>query len=187
MATAAISQPTQATYGSYGVVTILERTRTLVRVQTSNELEFWVKAEKLKPVRVPKVAKAQATAPVVIEEPVDNAWKNFVTYLNASGFRLVVQTTTASAEQAMDEYHTWAGEELPEKAIYFYEKHRTREWRLFFKISDNVNVPFPLELKGTTGVTVRSTKPRGLYDDKGQAHVNFASIIETLVRAGLRA
>lgn len=171
----------QVTYGSYGIVTVLEREGNLTRISTG-DYDFWVRTEKLKPVRTRR--KAPTAAPNVDEAA--NAWQRFVNYLQHTGYRLEVHTRAAGLDAVESEYIAWAGESLPQSAIHIYENRPTdRCWRLFFFLQDGISVPFPIELYGVTGKHP-TNKPRGLWQQSGKVDVYFTSIIEQLVRAGLR-
>lgn len=172
-------------YGTYGPVVTLENSGRLVKIRTSNDLEFWVKREKLKTVQPKKLKPAQVIPGVDSEE---GAWERFVDYLNATGFCLCVHCKAAAVETVADEYAGWAGESLPDTCIKIYEKRlRTdRCWRLEFTLADGIKTPFPLELSGITNR--RPTKHvRGLWFPNGKVHLYFTRPIESLVRAGLRA
>lgn len=173
-----------AKYGSYGVVTILAIEGALAHIQTENEVPFWVRAEKLKPVKEPKLVPTKA--PDVDEAA--NAWQKFVAYLEGVGYKLEVHTRTATVEQVSDEYTAWSGESLPDATIKIYDNRPMQErcWRLFFHLSDGIAVPFVIDLAGC-GKKQPTQKPRGLWHRNGRVEVYFASIIEQLVRAGLRA
>lgn len=179
---AAAAAPAVAKYGNYGLVTILETSGGLSKIHTDNDDEFWVKSERLKAVR----QKTEwATAEPALDTT-DDAWGRFAAYLGGAGYRLEVHARSTDVEQAEAEYQTWSGEALPPTAIHVHDNRPTpREWRLFFRLPKNIEVPFVIEIAGTTG-RHPTNHPRGLLSENGRVQVYFASIIEQLVRAGLR-
>ena len=168
-----------ARYGNYGLVNVLVIEGALAQI-SHNGNEFWVKADRLK--KPPFV-------PATKEPEVDtaaNSWGTFVDYLRRTRYTLEVHTREDGLAQAEAEYFTWSGESLPAAAICHYENRPLpREWRLTFRLADGVPVPFPIEIGGITGKHP-DNHPRGLLHEKGRVRVYYSSIIEQLIRAGLR-
>lgn len=184
----------QATYGRYGLVTILCAEGSLSKIQTASFDEFWVKTDKLKMLKRPKVAPVPASAmqaetapdvaPAHLEGVDDESIQTFVKYLQRSTYTLYVSCTPAAVEYAESEYLTWTGgEPLPEGCIRVYEKAYFREWFLLFPYTPDVVCPFPIIERGTGG---GKGKPCGLHKN-GRIEMCYAQITEVLVRAGLRA
>jgi hypothetical protein len=174
-------QITQAKYGSYGVVVVLQNEGHLSQIQTDNDNTFWVRTEKLKPVK----EKVKPATIAISDGP--TAWGDFVVYLTTVGYKLYAYSRVDGIEQVQAEYLAWAGEEMDDNLIKLYDnKPVPREWVLSFTLSGHVVCPFPIEIMGTTGKRP-TQKPRGLYRTSQRVEVNFAAIVEQLVRAGLRA
>lgn len=166
-----------ACYGSYGVVSIVETAGNLSKIHTNADDEFWVRTEKLKSTTAPQSNLVEST---------DDEFKKFVDYLNRVGYALRAEVRTDGVEQVEQEYAEWCGESLPNEFITIYDNRPlAREWRLKFYLYDKTNCPFPISTMGTNGGKP-SKEPKGLVYNDGRAVVQYASIIEKLVRAGLR-
>lgn len=138
------------------------------------------------------ISKALATAPVQptvrrIAEATSSDWSNFVAYLQGNGYSFYVQTREAAIEKAEQEYIEWTnGEILPDNALYVHEGSIGHTWRLRFPVVGDLSLPFDVAPMGTVGRSFAKRQAQGLRRDNGQIDVNFASIAEQLVRAGLR-
>lgn len=211
MATAAPAKQL-VTYKDYGPVTVLGVSGTKTQITTSNDNTFWVPTDKLKyktiKVHETVTGRFQASKPnfteverklitvdtVKIEQAVAatgdfgslESIDAFVQFLEATGYTLIVHVRHDGLELVEAEYRQWCGEELSGEAIRHYEnKPVQRQWRLGFTLSNpETKLPFPVDIMGTTGRRP-TVKPRGLIQGK-YVVVYFASIIEELVRAGLR-
>lgn len=177
----------QATYKTYGTVSVIAEEGGLSQIRTQSDIEFWVPTENLKAMKEPKVV---YTGPRVVEpkNKTPECWAALIAYLYATGYTLRAQCREDGQQIVETEYREWSGEDFPEVALRHYENRPTpREWRLSFSIKDfSMELPFALEIMGTTG-NKPTQRPRGLLATNGRVEVYFASIVQQLVRAGLRA
>ena len=192
---AAIVQTPTARHNVHGIVFVLDCVGSLsyIRKEGAPEgEEFWVKsvtlkAPQIKPVHFP--APHPAAALIIYD---GDEWGRLARHLMETGdYKLLVFATQEGAVKAAGEYLWWCGDTIPDTAIYYYENRNSpREWRLTFPFDPSVAYPFPIDEMGTSNHVGprKCDRPRGLLRSKGHRNVevNFACIVETLVRAGLR-
>jgi len=167
----------------------------LAAVQTEEEVEQQIKANvntdrRLR--RVEQEAKEAAELalkngpPVLAYKPTGTeTYADFTPWLSAEDYTLRVQIRTDSYDFANAEYVAWAGESIPDEHILAYDKHFTEsEWVLTFPFNEGASYPFPIVMSGTGGGKALG-EAAGILSGS-TVRVNFKSIIEPLVRAGLR-
>lgn len=114
MATSAAAPIEQFTYGTYGVVTILERAGSLVQIETSHG-DFWVKQEKLKPVQQKKIKTVRPSIAVPQLEHVPAiASEPYVQWLLENGCTIEGSTPERFLPRLARAYEQATGEPLPD-------------------------------------------------------------------------
>jgi hypothetical protein len=115
-------------------------------------------------------------------------YSSFAPWLSSEEYSLFVMVKPTKRILAENDYITWSGESLPEECIREFRegsKFGGYEWILTFPFSDGGVYPFPIVLNGTGGGGTGGT-PTGILTGN-TVRVNFTSIIEPLIRAGVKA
>lgn len=160
------------------VVTILEQGTALAKVRDADGNEFSVKSDDL-----------------VSYKPIEasGTYGEFAAMLQRRGYSLTAELHDEDEyDPTLEEYTEWAGESMPEDCIKIYPNRPGtvfwREWCLDFKYDRDMEIPFDLVREGTGGGgkgTAR--KPVGIIHMNNHVTVRYSSIVEALIRAGLRA
>ncbi len=182
------------------LVAVIEVSGTLSHVQPEGGDEFdavWVKTASLKPVPKPRVPKGhvEVASLALTLKPVIPAKTDYASFLPSwlLNPRLKLHTRVATYDVAVDEYASWTGGEMfPVENINAvsergkkYRRSPFYEWQLTFRYDAAVSYPFPIVPLGQGG-GLKLGEPAGIL--KGNTvRVSFKSIIEPLVRSGLRA
>lgn len=193
------------------VVEIIEQGSTLTRIKPEGGDTFdavWVKTNSLKPLPRVKEPKGHvevasltiATDDVVLPTtaPVQRfipASTDYETFLPAwlQNPRLRLHTRCATLEAACGDYFAWTGgDTFPVENITAISEPTKRytwspfpEWQLSFTYDETVKYPFPIVSVGMGG-GIKLGEPAGILKGS-RVSVSFKSIIEPLVRKGLRA
>lgn len=171
---------------------------------------FWVKSADLKPAPCPKkhvfvstltsASVAPPPPPALTKKAVSRivakpavTYTAFAPWLCNEDYKLHVQVRSANEALALAQYATWSGEDVPDECITRKQNdttagwQRTQQWVLQFPYNANVAYPFPIVESGCGG-GLRLGEAAGILNKRGKTViVSFVSIIEPLVRAGLRA
>ncbi len=176
-----------------GELEVLEVHNRLVKVQDARGNDFWMKAEDLEPRAVKPAGTCRAQPVTSVVNPEQEA--EFVRALRGSLYSLrVVLHNDTMIEKAKEEYRLWTGgEELGDEYITVSgtvkESFRhTVNWRLTFTVREGMNVPFKVVKQGETGgiAGVRYLGEQAILNDKNQIILQWWTVIERLVRLGLR-
>src|ERR1039458_4488427 len=124
--------------------------------------------------------------PVLMYKPTGTeTYTDFTPWFSSEDYTLLVQVRSDSHDVAAAEYASWGGESIPHEHIREYSEHFTdSEWILTFPFNETAKYPFPIVLSGTGGGKALG-EPAGILSGSA-VRVNFKSIIEPLVRSGLR-
>lgn len=161
------------------VVTVLEKGLNLSRICDEDDHEFTVKTSDLLPYH-----------PIIGT----GTYEEFATILQRRGYTLTAEIHEADElEPTQAEYITWTnGETLPDELVKLYPNRPGtvfwREWCLHYQWSSDFTAPFELVREGTGGGGHGlNRKQVGIIHKNGKVTVRYSSIIEKLIRAGLRA
>jgi hypothetical protein len=130
--------------------------------------------------------RADGTPNIPIMLPVGGTYADFVTLLNDIGYYFDVRVREDGAADADAQYAEWAGECLPEFAVYFHKNDdawTAVEWRVLATVPKNTVFPFETAVAGTLG---RGHTVNSALLDGCKLTINCTDIVEQLTRAGLR-
>lgn len=129
--------------------------------------------------------KAEKKIPVML--PTGGSYDSFVVLLNNTGYYFDVRVREDGFETAVDQYLQWSGEELPEEAVYVHtncDAWTAVEWRILATVPEGEVFPFETAVAGTLGRG--HSVGSALLDNGCRLTINCESIVEQLVRSGLR-
>ena len=119
--------------------------------------------------------------------PMGGSYSDFVSLLNNIGYYFDVRVREDGIDTANQQYGQWSGEILPGFAVYVHtnpEAWAAVEWRVLATVPEGIAFPFDTAVAGTLGRghSINSA----LLGDGGRLTINCESIVEQLVRSGLR-
>lgn len=169
----------QATYGHHGIVTILETSGSLSQIETETLDVFWVRTDKLKALRRPKVkpvpasAKQAETAPAVAPpESVAEVEAHildsdpFISWLQTVTCKIIAKTPSQWLKKLDARYESATGQPLPSRNSGLTITENGRSW----SYSLQVQFPKPDSLPLPSTAHARRDKP-GYYYISNNAYV----------------